>query len=224
MLPLGFAAWHYGPGQREAKLDEASDAMARASTKWASDDLAGATKEYEDALKALPEDAVESRWFVQLAMAKIGMRNGKLPEANQDLAKLVEEISASKTGSKDLLGEARSALAQSQYYLTWLMRLEGLPQSEWEPEIDSARQNYRLLAEEAQARGDQAAALRHQEDLESSIRLARLELDELQGINLPKQCCCCSGKCKSKSKSSGKKPPQDSRGAGSGPPPDGSGH
>ena len=43
----------------------------------------------------------------------------------------------------------------SQYYMTWLMRLEGLSADEWEPEIESARQTYRLLAEQAEAAGDQ---------------------------------------------------------------------
>ena len=101
--------------------------------------------------------------------------------------------------------EAREALANAQYYMTWLMRLEGLSNDEWEPEIESARQSYKLLAEQDDARGDQAAAQRHREDLESVIRLARLDLSELQGLDLPKQCSNCkSGQCKKPG--TGKKP------------------
>lgn len=228
LLPLGFAAWHYGPGQKEIKVDEAADALAQAEKKIQSEDFAGACELYQEALKTLPEDKVSQRRAIQLALNKSQMRDGKLPEASQDLKNLVEEISADQSADTALLDETRSALAQSQYYMTWLMRLEGIAQDEWEPEVDSARQNYRLLAEQAEARGDQAAAKSYQEDLESTIRLARMNLDELQSISLPKQCCgCCSGKCNNPGKKPGKQAKQrakDSRGASSGPPPDGSGH
>jgi hypothetical protein len=48
-----------------------------------------------------------------------------------------------------------------------------------------------------------------------------MDLDELQGLALPCQCKC-SGKKPGKCMSKGKKP-KDGRGAGMGPPPDGSG-
>ena len=61
------------------------------------------------------------------------------------------------------------------------------------------------------------------ENLESAIRLARMDLTELQGLPLPKQCKgCCSGKCKSKGPAK-KSPPKDSRGAGKTQGPDESG-
>src|SRR6266566_684070 len=83
--------------------------------------------------------------------------------------------------------EARSTLANSQYYMTWLMRLEGMSPNDWEPEIEAARQSYKLLAEDAQRRGDATAEKKRREDLESAIRLARMELGELQGLPLPSQ-------------------------------------
>ena len=55
------------------------------------------------------------------------------------------------------------------------------------PEVEDARQNYKLLAEEAEKRGDKVAAARFREDLESSVRLARMELSDLQGFPLPSQ-------------------------------------
>ena len=71
--------------------------------------------------------------------------------------------------------------------MTWLMRLEGQPRDTWEPEVESARQTYRLLAEQSQKRGDAAAFEKNREDLESAIRLARLDLSALQGLPLPNQ-------------------------------------
>ena len=52
--------------------------------------------------------------------------------------------------NRGLLADARGALANAQYYTTWLMRLEGLPREEWQPEIEASRQNYKLLAERAE--------------------------------------------------------------------------
>jgi hypothetical protein len=113
--------------------------------------------------------------------------------------------------------------------MTWLMRLEGLGAQEWEPEIESARQTYRMLAEQDEAKGDQESARKHREDLESVIRLARMDLGDLQGLDLPKQCQNCkSGQCKKPGKKPGNKQSKDAekkdaRKAGAGPPPDNSG-
>jgi hypothetical protein len=64
------------------------------------------------------------------------------------------------------------------------MRLEGLDRTVWEPEIEAARQNWRLLAEQATTDKDK---LLHQEDLEAAVRLARLEIEDLQGLPLPSE-------------------------------------
>ena len=86
-----------------------------------------------------------------------------------------------------LLSDARHTLANSEYYLTWLMRLEGLGRDEWEPRIEAARQTFKLLSEEARTSGDDVACQKDREDLESAIRLARMDLTELQGLPLPSQ-------------------------------------
>jgi hypothetical protein len=87
-----------------------------------------------------------------------------------------------------------------------------------------------LLAESAREKWDETAVREREGDLEAAIRLARLDLSELQALPLPKQCQgCCSGTCQGKCK--GKKPGQkqseqkseDARGASAGPPPDGKG-
>ena len=67
------------------------------------------------------------------------------------------------------------------------MRLEGYQRSDWEPEIESARQAYGRLAEQARSRGDERRADEMLASLESAIKLARLDLTELQGLPLPSQ-------------------------------------
>jgi hypothetical protein len=137
---------------------------------------------------------------------------------------LNEELAADKAAPPALVEEARRTMASAQYYMTWLMRLEGRPRDDWEPVIEGARQNYRLLAEDADARTDEATAQRHSEDLESAIRLARMDLSDLQALPLPAQCQSCnSGNCRCLCKKVGNKPKTgetDARGASSGPPPD----
>jgi hypothetical protein len=115
------------------------------------------------------------------------MENKQLPTAREELSSLVDEVAADPNCDPQFVADARSTLANSQYYMTWLMRLEGQPREKWEPEIDAAQQTYRLLAEQANESTDQSALKIRQEDLESAIRLARMDLGELQGLPLPSQ-------------------------------------
>ncbi len=135
----------------------------------------------------LPPGHTAEAQCIRVERAKADMLAHRLPEAHAELQALSDELERDAAADPQLRAEARSALANSQYYMTWLMRLEGLSRDVWEPEIEAARQNYRLLAEQAEAAGNTAAASLHEHDLESAIRLARLDLSELQGLPLPSQ-------------------------------------
>ncbi len=231
MIPVIAGAYHYGPGQDQLALDDVARTLAYADERVVEGDYAEASKYYTDALNLLPDDHESDARRIRLERAKANLNASNLPDAHLDLETLVEEMKADPNADAGLLNEAREALANTQYYVTWLMRLEGFGREEWEPEIEAARQTYTLLAEHAEADGDQETAERHLEDLESAIRLARMDLGELEGLDLPKQCQgCCSGDCQGKGKKpgDGKKKgksqgEQDARGASSGPAPDGSG-
>ena len=54
-------------------------------------------------------------------------------------------------------------------------------------EIEVARQHFRALAERAEKNGDATTLKLRQENLESAIKLARMDLTELQGLPLPAQ-------------------------------------
>ncbi len=228
MVPVAFGAYHYGPGQEKMRLDDVGRTLKEADRLAAAEDWSGAIQKYDAALGLLPEGRAGEARRIKLQRAKIKMNARQLPEANVDLQELVDQLESDKTADPSLRDDARQSLANAQYYMTWLMRLEGLPNAEWEPEIEGARQTYRLLAEGAEARGDQTGAKALREDLESTIRLARMDLDDLQGLDIPSQCKNCkSGQCKKPGKKPGKNPggdkPKDARGASSGPPPDNSG-
>ena len=201
LLPIGAGAYHYGPGQDRMRVDQAAAAIDRAAElsrearelasiqgdEAARDLWMAAEAAYAEALDALPADKVDEGRRLRLERAKAQMFVSRLPEARRDLDQLVGELESDASVDPALVSGARGALANAQYYTTWLKRLEGAPQADWEPEIEASRQNYKLLAEELDRRGESKLAALAKEDLESSIRLARMDLSELQGLPLPSQ-------------------------------------
>lgn len=203
LLPVGAWAYHEGPGQEKLQLDavdveleKAKEAAAEAAaaepkSKVAKKAYLEAAKLYEAALKELPAldtpELKQSAQRIKLSAAKAKLEGGKLIEARKELTALVDEFESAEDANESLEAEAREGLANAQYYYTWLMRLEGASREAWEPEIEIARQNFRLLAEDADKRGEGTMATAHMEDLESAIKLARLDLEELQGLPLPSQ-------------------------------------
>jgi hypothetical protein len=187
LVPVLAAAWHYGPGQERSQMDDVAGVLAKADAAAAAGEWQDADELYEEALKLLPPERLREIRRVRLERAKAQMLAHKLPAAHADLDALSEELANDPSADPKLLAEARSAQARSQYFMTWLMRLEGQPRDIWEPEIEAARQNYRLLAEQAEAKGDAAALEKHEHDLEAAIRLARIDLSDLQGLPLPSE-------------------------------------
>jgi hypothetical protein len=201
LLPVAAGAYHYGPGQDRLRSDRAEAAVERAET--AARDARGtaakdgdeaargywsqAEQAYAEAIELLPPGKTAEARALRLERAKAQMFCSQLPEAGRDLAALVDEISSDPAPDAKLLDGARGALANAQYYTTWLMRLEGASREEWEPQIEASRQNYKLIAERAEGAGDPKLAAATREDLESAIRLARMDLKDLQGLPLPSQ-------------------------------------
>ena len=187
LIPVGAFAYHLGPGQSDMKRDQVAQLLADADSYLAEEKWAEAEPLYKSALELLPDDAVYTNRRARLELAKCQLQNKGLPQANEDLKVLVNELEEDKDASAALLTDARTALANSQYYITWLMRLEGRPESDWDKEITSSQQIYRLLAEEASKGSDEEMIAIRKSDLESAVKLARMDLGELQGLPLPSQ-------------------------------------
>lgn len=225
-LTVPFLAWayHVGPGQERLKLDEASQLLTQAKAATTSKDFVSANALYSLAFSKLPEEQKSESYSIRLALAKSQLESDQLPEARAALETLLSEIEKDPKADPKVIDGARETLANSQYYMTWLMRLEGKPTEEWEPEIESSRQHYRLLAEKAEDSGDAKSAETRKQDLEAAIRLARIDLSELQALKIPSQCKgCCSSQCKKIGKPTTRKSEKKSGGANEGPLPDGSG-
>ena len=221
LVPAVVAAYHYGPGQERLLLDDAAAQLQIAERHAGEERWPEAVESYDAALALIPNENIGASRRVRLERAKARMLASQLPEAYNELTDLAAEVAPDGDAPRDLIEETRGALASAQYYLTWLMRLEGRPRSDWEPEIEASRQNYRLLAEQTDASDDPHSPA-YREDLESAIRLARMDLADLQALPLPKQCNCCnSGKCRGRGVTDKEKQGKsDARGASSGPPPD----
>jgi hypothetical protein len=201
-LPVAAYAYHMGPGQDHLRLDGAATLIASADAHAAEAVRLTATEgeiaargewfdaeaEYAEALSLLPGERVGDVRRIKLERAKAQMNISKLPDANASLAGLVTELLEDPNADPALLADTQRTFATSQYYLTWLLRLEGAAREDWEPHIDSARQTYKLLASQAEATGAEGSeVIKAREDLESAIRLARMDLSELQGLPLPSQ-------------------------------------
>src|SRR5262245_38266655 len=124
LIPLGAWAYHMGPGQEQIALDAAADHLRAADAAAAKGDDYTAIEEYDAALAALPPGHTAETRAIRLRKAKAQIRAHQLPQAHADLKALVDELSADPDADPALLADARATLANSQYYMTWLMRLE----------------------------------------------------------------------------------------------------
>jgi hypothetical protein len=184
LLPIGLAAYHFGPGQELLKIDSAEAVLTKARQAVAAKDWSTAVEAYQDALAKLPKDEKPVAYRIRLEAAKAMMLNKQLPSAREDLGELVTDLDDDQGADQSIRDAARSALANARYYMTYLMKLEGLPDTAWEPEIEAARQEYKLLATTA---ADSDLAQRSADDLEAAIRLARMDPSELYGLPIPSQ-------------------------------------
>ncbi len=193
LVPVGFAAFHFGPGRPLAAGAHAGS-LARASLRLEREgDAEGTFEALTKALEALPPTTpLETRRALELRCAKAQVDAGQILEGMNRLETLVGELDAEGSSRSETGKDARSALASAAYYATWVMRLEGAAADEWKPMAERARQDFRLLAEQAAATNDEdAPAL--QRNLEATIRLEQMDLTELVALPLPKQCSSCSG-------------------------------
>ena len=230
LAPVALLAYHFGPGQDGLAREEAKASIRAALDFEAGQQWQQAIDAYNEALATLPDTETAKRQQLQLARANARIYVGELPEAMLAMEHLLDETA--KGSDSKLESKVRSSLASAQYYTGWLMRLELAEKKEWKEPLEKARQNFRLLAEQT-AKTDAKASEDHQKNLEKNleavVRLARMDLSEVQALPLPKKCegnknvCSkCQGQKKS-NKPKDMKKKEDARGASVGKRPDGKG-
>ena len=140
-LPVAAYAYHMGPGQEHMRLDEVAALIESADFHVAEaeriaaidgDEAAvgewtDAEADYAEALDLMPAGRVAEIRRLKLERAKAQMFIAKLPIANGTLAGMVTELQDDPTADPELLADVQRTFATSQYYMTWLQRLEGAP-------------------------------------------------------------------------------------------------
>lgn len=119
LLPVVVMAYHYGPGQVRMTVDEAATELASGEQFAMEQQWEQAIEKFDRALQLLPEDKIAQMRQVRVAKAKAQMFAHQLPGAHRDLKVLVDEMTTDKLADQEVLKDARSSLANSQYYLTW---------------------------------------------------------------------------------------------------------
>ena len=128
LLPLGFAAFHFGPGQQHLALDHTEDLLSQGRQAAKAEQWCDAIDFYQQALAKLPKQELDTSRRLQLELSKAKMQDAKLPEAREDLASLVEALNSDPNAPADLKEDALSSLANARYYMTYLMKLgDSLP-------------------------------------------------------------------------------------------------
>ncbi|HUG68675.1 MAG TPA: hypothetical protein VMM76_13050 [Pirellulaceae bacterium] len=198
LLPVGLAAWHFGPGQRLLHSDLAADQLKLGRRAETIGDWKTAAVSYSLANHQWPEDSVSARRRIRLAEANATINAGNLIVGQEQLESLISEMEEDEQADGDLLAAARHGLGTSCYYAAWMMRLEGAEADEWLQEAELARQQFRLLAETSDGGQQQQVAA---ENLEATIRLEQMDLRTLMAKPLPKNCCSnCNSLCQQKRK------------------------
>ncbi|HAM72225.1 MAG TPA: hypothetical protein DCM86_11335, partial [Verrucomicrobiales bacterium] len=188
----------------------------KARTAAARADWAGVIEASGHAAEALPPSDTPLRMELEMDRADARVRKGELPESISDLERLLAEAGENRDLPARTLQRLRSQLASSQYYAAWLMRLEGAPSAEWLERAEAARQQFRLLAEQSHSNSLPRLAADYEQNLESVIRLERMDLSELKGLPLPRDCEACKNCSQQSRKQRTSRSPQKT----GGPPPE----
>jgi len=228
VIPVGILTFHFGPGQELLARDRASGHLDRATDAFGSLEYADAAGEFSSAALELPDDPTGGleRMRLELASAVSMVRDGKIIQGQEKLETLLAQIEPTEHRDSELARCIRNELATASYFAAWIMRLEGATPEEWLPEAERARQQFRLVAERAADAGDADESHRFKKNLEATIRLQRMSLEELLALPLPKNCPCncenlsqrkrkqCKSKCKGKKEGDAREKIKPSGGAG----------
>ena len=182
VLPLFFLTYHFTKGTKNAVKDQAQELIEQAYDHYEKEEYGEAIEFFDLALSKLTDEDIPTQRRLRLERAKARIQNSELPKAREEIQTLIKGLGDDENDAQKLLRDARSAFAYSRYYMTYLMKLEALPNEIWEPEIEAARQEYKLLAQQSEGAESEGYA----QDLESSIRLARADIDDLTGRAIPK--------------------------------------
>lgn len=186
LLPLaGIGYYQFSMGEAGVRMEVADRLQQRATAREKAGAWGEAAKLYEGAAACLSADTYKTeRACLDGRAARAKMRDGELESA---LLGLKGALTLLPRGPETAEAERdiRYALAETEYYAAWVLRLENQPRTKWFPHAEIARQNLRCLAEDAALPA--ADRTSHARDMEAVIRFTRLDIEELKRLPLPEQ-------------------------------------
>jgi tetratricopeptide (TPR) repeat protein len=182
-LPVLWAYFHYGEGQRYVLQDHVAEIKKRADLLNEAGQWQESLKLYDEALLLLENqnlDRAESA--LRLAKSKVYLNNKQIVKATEEVESLMEmiydkEIHLNKIDED----KVRASLGHSLYYMAWHMRGEGVAKQYWKKELESSRQHLRFLSEENLASSERLY------NLQAAIALAKVDRKKLNLEALPKE-------------------------------------
>ena len=224
LLPLPLVVLHFGRGQQWLARDKAYAIVKQAEAAEQAEDWKQADQLYRAAARHLASESPDLKLRLDLSQVRTRFRMGDAVAAIDTAERLINDP-AMATMPLDFQREARELAGRIHYYAGWVMRLEGASRDLWLEEVELARQNFRLLAEQSAAAGETDYSAKQQENLESAVQLQRLSITELMARPLPQEGQCMSGQGLSEqmAKRRGQRGQGKQPGTGDGPPRDGAG-
>ncbi len=184
VVPVLLAIWWFGPGQDLQARTRVASTVEQAIAAAEGKDWKLAAELFGQAIGEAPSDSPESNRWLRLRASHAEFMSGNTWNG---ISGMEEVLAEAKEADPALARDARARIATAQYFATWKLRLEGAKPEVWKPEAEKARQHFRLLAEDAEARGA-AETEDLKKNVESVIWLERMDLAELQSLPLPGAC------------------------------------
>jgi|GEM_PF-2762587 len=188
--PLLLILFHFGPGQKLAERDRATDLAASAKPLVERKEWKEAIQVYDRALAMLPEREVADRREIQFSRGKALLSAGRSGESIAVLERLEGELVHANPESA-VVAAVRKELAAALFCRAFLLRRSGDMRT-WPALAKRARASFEALSAKARLAGkadDEAALTR------SAIEVVRLETvstEVLAGLTLPKECAGCT--------------------------------
>ncbi len=180
----GCILWLYvylGLGSDARQREGFSPVLMRAGEALETNDYGTAVDLYEEAAAGMPDSYSEEQVQLRIHAARAKALDGSLLEAIDTMNDVLFEMPALMRRGR-IGRDLRETMARNQYYAAWIMRLEGAPRHDWIVFADQSRQQYRILAETA---GDSDTGGDPAKNLESAVRLTRMDLATLRSLPLP---------------------------------------
>jgi hypothetical protein len=191
---VALVVWHNGPGQVLEQRGAAQEALDEAAVARAASRHSQAASLLHQALEALhPDDDAETRFRIRLALGRALLASPEgLIAGSEVLHGLSEESRDREDLPQALKDDIRAASGEAAYFTAWRLRLAGAGRSEWLPEAQMARQQFRLLARDSEARNNPTAGRAYTEVLDQVIQLQLMGDEALAALPLPSNCGNCS--------------------------------